>query len=104
MGMISAFPLFSYQFGLLDAKMRIKKQQDVRYVLLLSCLSGAGIQFLAKLERELHWKAIIFYFYLFRKFFSVFTTNCNTVKQITHQAGTVTSKSLMDTPKIRLIA
>ena len=28
MGMISAFPLFSYQFGLLDAKMRIKKQQD----------------------------------------------------------------------------
>ena len=78
----------------LDHKTKINKKMKIAILIIsITLLLILGVTI-----------AIIFYFYLFRKFFSVFTTNCNTVKQITRQAGTVTSKSLMDTPKIRLIA
>lgn len=84
--------------------MRIKNQQDARYVLLISCLPGAGIQFPVSLYRELHWKAIIFLFLSFSQIFQCFHNLLQHREAITRQAGTVTSKSLMDTPTIRLIA
>ena len=81
--------------------MRIKKQQDARYVLLISRLPGAGIQFPVSLYRELHWKAI-FLFLTFSQILQCFHNLLQHREAITRQAGTVTSKSLMDTPKIRL--
>lgn len=84
--------------------MRIKKQQDVRYVLLLSMPACAGIQFPVSLYRELHWKAIIFLFLSFSQIFQCFRITLQHREAITRQGETVTSKSLMDTPTIRLIA
>ena len=61
----------------MDAKMRIKKQQDARYVLLLSCLPVQVFNFQSNCIACYAGKQLFFYFYLFRKFFSVFTANCN---------------------------
>ncbi len=66
----------------MDAKMRIKKQQDVRYVLLLSCLPVQVFNFQFHCIASYTGKQLFFYFYLFRKFFSVFASHCNTVKQL----------------------
>ena len=81
-GIISAFHLFLYQADLMDVKIRIKKQQDVRYVLLLSCLPVQVFNFQFHCIASCTGKQLFFYFYLFRKFCSVFTTYCNTVKQL----------------------